>query len=84
MSDPVEYKPTKLFIKDGDDEFMQRRFPKRSVQAIPPNKNCFCGGKLIARGTSGTGGRLSSKCNRCGRREYTKTYKGQNGLCVCY
>jgi hypothetical protein len=84
-----EYRTQKFFVKDGDDKYIPRPKPRRfsnSPNAIPrvPHKKCVCGGKLKPRGSIGGAGMISSKCNNCGKRVYTKTYRGRDGLARCY
>lgn len=84
----TEYKAQRFnFTKDGD-EYIPRRQPYRKTSfgasSKPPIKNCGCGGKLKATGAIGTCGLVSSKCNKCGERVYSKTYKGKSGLVRCY
>ncbi len=85
----TEHKTQKYFVKDGDDEHVARRPPRRYPTTNSPTqkvvyKKCDCGGKLKPRGSIGCEGRVSSKCNKCGVRIYSKTYKGRDGLATCY
>ena len=88
MTDNTEYKAQRFnFTKDGDDYIPRRPpFKKSSFgsSSKPAIKNCECGGKLKAKGATGVCGLVSSKCNKCGERVYSKTYKGVNGLVRCY
>lgn len=82
-----EYKTQRYFVKDGDD-YVPRRPPRRhnnNQHAIRITyKKCECGGKFKPRGAISADGRLSSKCTKCGKRTYTKNYRGRDGLARCY
>jgi hypothetical protein len=80
-----EQKVQKFFVKDGDDDYVPRRPTRRAQSSTPiqPHKRCECGGKMKARGSMGVSGYISSKC-KCGKRAYTKIYKGVAGLVECY
>ncbi len=85
----AEYKTQRYFVKDGDDEYVPRRPARRytpGVSSAPKAalKKCECGGKLKPKGSIGAAGHTSSKCNKCGQRSYTKTYRGRDGLARCY
>ena len=82
----AEYKTQRYVVKDGDDEYIGRKQPRRqSLMPKPPNKKCDCGrGKLKAKGATDSAGRLSSKCTKCGKRVYIRTYRGKDGLMQCY
>lgn len=85
MSNPNEQKTQRHFVKDGDDEYMPRRPAKRLTNAPrQPHKTCECGGRLKPRGATGSTGRISAKCNKCGERVHTQHYKGASGLAECY
>lgn len=88
MANVSEHKTQKYFVKDGDDEYVprrqQRRYPSNNSTPKAVFKKCECGGKLKPRGSIGAEGRVSAKCNKCGRRTYNKVYKGREGLAHCY
>lgn len=88
MANTNEHKTQRYFVKDGDDDYVprrpQRKYPSQHSAPKVAFKKCECGGKLKPRGTIGVEGRVSSKCNKCGRRVYSKLYKGRDGLVRCY
>lgn len=72
-------------IEDGDDKYIARRPIKRQPSAYTIPRKIYtrcedCGGKMKPRGATGADGQTSSKCAKCGRRTYTKHYKGSAGL----
>lgn len=79
---------TQRFTKDDDDEKIPRRPFKRAIGSVSKPKpiytKCQCGGNMKPRGSIGTCGLTSARCTGCGRREYTKHYKGRAGLVECY
>ena len=76
----------KNFVKDGDDYIPRRPVRRPLVPGAPRiiHKKCECGGKLKLKGSLGTSGHTSAKCSKCGKRSYTRTYRGRTGLVRCY
>jgi hypothetical protein len=75
----------RFFVKDGDDYVPRRPKPMPNPGATKmPRKRCECGGKLVPKGSIGIAGKISSRCNKCGKRKYTTKYRGVEGLEICY
>lgn len=83
MAERIDNK-TRFFIKDGDEYIPRRtrRVPEGYVRQ--QYTKCPCGGILRPKGALDSAGRISFKCNKCGKRISQQLYKGKNGLIECY
>lgn len=85
---PFSKKPDRPhFVKDGDDRVPYRRREDNMIRSGRPKAvyaKCICGGTMKPRGSIGVAGGFRSKCNKCGKTQHGKSYKGLAGLGKCY
>ncbi len=83
---PFKQRQHKQFVKDGDDRQVYRRRDDNMIKTKTksPSMRCGCGGKMKEKGSYGTAGVCRSKCNKCGKTNFTRVYRGAVGLSRCW